>query len=74
MQVTVAQRLVEKLAHLPEQGMGYQLVDLRLRDGRWLTRVVVTNGEFAEIPGDRRLSGDEVVDVRPSPARRARAR
>jgi hypothetical protein len=64
MQLVLAPKLIDKLAHMPEQGMGYQLVDLRLRDGRWLTAIVVRNGEFAQIPGGRRLSADEVVDVR----------
>jgi hypothetical protein len=51
-----------KLARLPETGMGFQLVDIRLRSGRWLESLYVHNGQECET--NERFDPHEVVDVR----------
>ncbi|MGH9338279.1 MAG: hypothetical protein ACRD1R_01480 [Acidobacteriota bacterium] len=43
---------VERLLKLPESGMGYQRVDVRMADGRELKDAVVLNAEFLELPED----------------------
>ena len=50
MRVKLAERLVKKLLALPESGMGYQRVDVRLSDGRELRDVLVFNAEEVELP------------------------
>ncbi|WP_181701931.1 hypothetical protein [Chthonobacter albigriseus] len=52
MAVQLPDPLVRKLIALPETGMGYQLVDLSLADGRVVRRVQVLNSELALIPDD----------------------
>jgi hypothetical protein len=53
---------VERLANLPESGMGYQRVDLRLADGRELRDVLVFNAEEADVPDE--FAHAKIADVR----------
>lgn len=50
MQLRLDQRWSEKLARLPESGMGYQRVRVRLRAGRTIDEALVYNGSVLEIP------------------------
>jgi hypothetical protein len=45
MRVKLEQRWMKRLLRLPESGMGYQRVDLRLADGRELKNVLAFNAE-----------------------------
>lgn len=49
------------MAQLPESGMGYQRVDVRLDDGREVIDTVVFNGQDLELPDD--CSGAAIQDV-----------
>lgn len=71
MRLKLAKHWTEKLKRLPESGMGYQLVDVVMQDGRRLQSVVVLNAEWLEIPSE--FSDAEVRDLRPSgpPTRRS---
>lgn len=40
----------EHLLSLPEAGMGLQIVDITLKDGRVIRRVLVYNGEVLDLP------------------------
>lgn len=62
MKIKLERRFVERLANLPESGMGYQRVDLRLADGRELKDVVVFNAEEAEVPDE--FAHAKITDVR----------
>jgi hypothetical protein len=50
MRVKLAERWVRRLTALPESGMGYQRVDVRLADGRELKDVLVFNAAEIELP------------------------
>lgn len=63
MRLHLSNPLVNKLAALPETGMGYQLVDLVLRDGREVRKVMVFNAEEAEV-ADASLTTADIADVR----------
>lgn len=67
MNLLLPQRLSQSLMKLPETGMGFQVVDLVLADGRVLAGVVVLNAELAEIP-DSAGSVDPaaILDLRPT--------
>jgi hypothetical protein len=52
MRIKLEQRWIDRLCQLPESGMGYQRVDLRLADGRTMINVPVFNAEEAELPED----------------------
>ena len=50
--IKLDKRWVEELLKLPESGMGYQRVDVRMADGRELKNAVVLNAELLELPDD----------------------
>jgi hypothetical protein len=62
MRITLEQRWIERLLVLPESGMGYQRVDVRLADGRELQDVVVFNAQEIEVPDE--FAKAEIEDVR----------
>lgn len=62
MTIPLRVELVRKLEKLPESGMGYQVVDLVLSDGRKLKNVVVFNSEEVEI-AEGVLGQAEITDV-----------
>ena len=43
---------MKRLLQLPESGMGYQRVDLRLADGRELKNVLAFNAQEVELPDE----------------------
>lgn len=61
MRVKLDERLVKKLLESPESGMGYQRVDVRLRDGRELRDLLVYNAEELDLPAN--AAGAEIADV-----------
>jgi hypothetical protein len=57
------QRWKQYLAGLPESGMGYQRVDVRMSDGRTVVDALVFNAQEIELPDD---CGDlEINEIRP---------
>ena len=50
MRIKLDQHWTKRLLQLPESGMGYQRVDVRLADGRELRDVLVFNCEEMEVP------------------------
>jgi hypothetical protein len=62
MRIRLEERWTKRLLALPESGMGYQRVDIRLADGRELRNVVVFNAEEIEVPND--FVQSEIKDVR----------
>ena len=62
MRLKLDRKWTEQLLAWPESGMGYQLVDVKMSDGRELRRAVVLNAEWLELPGN--LAGTEISDLR----------
>lgn len=63
MTVHLPQRLIQRLCELPESGMGYQNVVVRLRDGSVWTAIAY-NAEQFEWPADRSpISPSDIVEV-----------
>jgi hypothetical protein len=52
MRIKLDERWVQRLLALPESGMGYQRVDVKMSDGRELRNAVVLNAELLEVPED----------------------
>ncbi|MBU3666219.1 MAG: hypothetical protein FGM15_10155 [Chthoniobacterales bacterium] len=50
MSVTLPAKWIDRLAHLPESGMGWQRVDVELADGRRLENCIVRNAEVLDVP------------------------
>ena len=61
MGIKLSKKWVEYLALVPESGMGYQIVDVTLKDGRVLKNTVVFNAEDLKLPPEHR--GVELEDV-----------
>jgi hypothetical protein len=53
---------MEQLVNLPESGMGYQRVDILLRQGEVLKSVMVFNAEECQVP--KPFNPSDIVDVR----------
>lgn len=62
MRLKLERRWTERLLGLPESGMGYQRVDVRLTDGRELKNVVVFNAEEMEVPDE--FAQAKIKDIR----------
>lgn len=58
-------RLLKKLLLMPESGMGYQVIDIILKDGRVITKVMVYNAEIVELPTEYNdVSEDDIKDIK----------
>ena len=51
------------LSKLPEQGMGYQIVDVDLRGGNTLFERVVLNSEYLRLDDDEVIDPSEIVSI-----------
>lgn len=54
---------IDRLVHLPESGMGYQRVNIRLRQGKVLRNVMVFNAEECQVPEPFEISDIEDVEL-----------
>jgi hypothetical protein len=61
MRCKLDRRWIDHLLGLPESGMGYQRVDVRLHDGRELRNLLVFNAEEIETPEP--LSVEDIADI-----------
>jgi hypothetical protein len=50
MQITLPNDVAATLAQMPENGMGYQVVDITFDDGTIAQEAVVFNASLAEVP------------------------
>ena len=65
MRLHLNQRWVRHLCSLPETGMGYQIVDVILRNGERVQSIVVYNAEEMDWPAQRRpIKPEDIVDIR----------
>ena len=61
MGIKLSKKWVEYLASVPESGIGYQIVNVTLKDGRVVKKTVVFNAEDLKLPPEYR--GVELEDV-----------
>lgn len=54
---------IEFLSHVPEQGMGYHVVDLTLKNGNILKNMVVVNGSFLQLDEDVQLTINDIDKI-----------
>jgi hypothetical protein len=54
---------IEFLSKLPEQGMGYQLVDITLKDGRVLKNKVVINSTYLKLVEPEHVKADDIDKI-----------
>ena len=67
MQLELRPEMIKRLLAMPENGMGYQLVDLVLVDGRVVPSVPIFNCEIANLPDALDdVTASDIADVRPA--------
>jgi len=52
------------LAELPEQGLGYQIVDVQLKSGKWLNERPVYNSEILVVEDADSLQSRDISNIR----------
>ncbi len=62
MRIKLDKRWVDLLVALPESGMGYQRVDVKMADGRELKNAIVLNAELLEAPEE--FAQAAVIEIR----------
>ena len=63
MTVRLSPKWTERLLSLPESGMGYQVVDVTLRDGKTLSGLAVFNGQDIEPPPAASFDASDIVRI-----------
>ena len=61
--IRLPKRFAQLLPEWPEDGMGYQFIDVILRDGRILKQVVVV-GDMVEV--ESKIEPDDISEIRKS--------
>lgn len=65
MSLKLTKNWIDYLVSVPESGMGYQIVDVTLKDGRVLKDVVVFNAEELKLPPEHKdINMDDVQDIK----------
>lgn len=57
------QNQIDFLSHLPEQGMGYQIVDLTLKNGEVLKKKIVLNCSLLQLDEQEQLVADDIDKI-----------
>ncbi len=71
MRLTLDSRWIEELRRMPESGMGYQRVRVKLRDGRVLGDAIVLNAQVLQLGDDvGPVVAQDIVDLELEPAKR----
>lgn len=63
LKVELPSNLIEKLSELPEQGMGYQVVNVKLTDGRILWDRRVVNSTYLLLLDKEHISTKDIENV-----------
>jgi hypothetical protein len=62
-QLRLSNKFIEVLESFPEQGMGYQIVNIELKDGRVLTDRIVFNSTYLKLDKEDNFTLDEIKDI-----------
>lgn len=64
MRIKLSKHWVEILSNLPESGMGYQKVNVKLKNGKVINNALVFNAEELEIPNTKtKITLSDIVDI-----------
>jgi hypothetical protein len=61
--ITLNKDQIEFLSKLPEQGLGYQLVDLTLKNGRVLRGIIVLNSTYLKLNEAELIKADDIDKI-----------
>jgi hypothetical protein len=62
-QVQLSKQHVAQLQKLPEQGMGYQLINVKLKDGRILKEKMVFNSTYLQLDIQDAVNADDIDTI-----------
>lgn len=62
-QVKLTDSQIKLLESLPEQGMGYQLVDIKLKNGKKLTNRVVLNSTYLKLEENEFIDPTQIDQI-----------
>ena len=61
--IILNEKQIQILENLPEQGMGYQIVDLTLKNGQILKERIVLNSTYLKIDRSEKINVDDIVKI-----------
>ena len=65
MRLLLSERWINHLCALPESGMGFQRVDIVLRDGEKVRDVLVFNAQHVEWPNEvRAINSKDIAEIK----------
>jgi hypothetical protein len=62
--VKLLEKHIELLESLPEQGIGYQLVDIQMADGQLLTKRIVLNSSYLVVDDLESIDPTQIKSIR----------
>ena len=61
--ISLPENIITKLVELPEQGMGYQIVDILLTNGHELKNKLVFNSSVLELEENELINLKDIVSI-----------
>lgn len=58
--INLPKKFSDLLGNLPEQGMGYQIVDIVLKNGKYLTKKIVFNSSILELEKSEEIKAKDI--------------
>lgn len=64
MKIKLPEKQIKQLSALPEQGMGYQIIDIRLKNGRVLIGKTVFNSSYVQVDDNEEFDPNDILEIR----------
>ena len=61
--IKLSSEVIKYLSHYPEQGMGYQIVDVYLKSGIILKNRIVYNSTYLDINSDEDIDSKDIIKI-----------
>jgi hypothetical protein len=62
--IKLSEEQINFLINLPEQGMGYQIVNVLLKNGKTIENQIVLDSTFLQLDTDFIISTDEIQEIK----------
>lgn len=62
--INLPKKFSDLLENLPEQGMGYQIVDIFLKNGKSLTKKIVLNSSILELEKGEEIKAKDIDTIK----------
>lgn len=62
--IKLLQNQMNLLQNLPEQGMGYQVVDITLKDGKAFYEKIVLNSMYLQVDEKEKIDPNEIETIK----------